>query len=79
MLHARKITETAGIIYQMMGNENGAAETDRAATREQKFLEFDENLNGLEETLSSLEILTDEFNRSIQDYMMDLEFEEKEF
>lgn len=80
MLHARKITETAGIIYQMMGNENGAGEMIGRAARELKgVLEFDENLNGLEETLSSLEILTDEFNRSIQDYMMDLEFEEKEF
>ena len=80
MLNARKITETAGLIYQLMGNENGAGEMIGRASKDlNSILEFDDKLNGLEETLSSLEILTDEFNRSLQEYMMDLEFEEKDF
>ncbi len=82
MLHSRKIAESMNLIYQMTGNDDkaGAGEQIGRALKEiHGILEFDDTLYGFSETLASVEILLDEFNRSIQDYISDMEFEEGEF
>ncbi len=82
MLHARKIADALNQIEFLTGNQDktGAEELIGRATRElHSVLEYDDGLQTLNETLTSIEIILADFNRSLVDYKEDMEFEESEF
>jgi len=82
MVNSRKIAETMGIVYGFTGSEqsDGAGELIGRAARELKNVSgYDKNLEELEETLVNIDNLLNDFNRSVSDYMTDMEFDEEDF
>ena len=82
MVNNRKIAEAMGIVYGFTGSEQseGAGELIGRAARELKTVSgYDKILEELEETLVNIDNLLNDFNRSVSDYMTDMEFDEEDF
>lgn len=82
MVNAQKIVQAAGAAYGLTGYENGegAGENIGRALREIKSVsQYDDRLELLEQELTQLDGLLNDFNRELSDYMSELEFDEKDF
>ena len=82
MANSRKIMESIGNAYALTGTDNasGAGELIGRAVRDLRMVTgFDGKLTQLEESLVTIDSLLNDFNRSIADYMSDMEFDEQDF
>lgn len=80
MTHAKKIGEGTAIAYACTGYEQGAGELLGRAVRELKSVaEYDDVLKELESQAEELDSMLNDFNRSLSDYIDDLELDEQDF
>lgn len=81
MVNGKKIAEACGMAYQMTseGRENAADCTARALRELNSAAEYDTALASLDEQLTEIDNLLNDFNRELADYLSSLEFEEEEF
>ncbi len=81
MVNRRKIMESIGMIYSLTGYDNkGAGELVGRAVREMKgVLNYDNALEPVEEVLSTIDELMNDFNRNLADYIADMKFDEQDF
>ena len=83
MLNSRKISEAAGIAYQMTGSgesEESASDMVGRAVRElSQVASYDKELEDILSQLSDVENLLTDFNHSLSNYIKDLEFDDEEF
>ncbi|MDD2971721.1 MAG: DNA repair protein RecN [Lachnospiraceae bacterium] len=82
MVNSRKIASAMGIVHGLTGSTegDGAGELMGRAARELRTVTgYDPSLEDLEETLIHIDNLLNDFNRSISDYMSDMEFDEEDF
>ncbi|MCR5295628.1 MAG: DNA repair protein RecN [Lachnospiraceae bacterium] len=82
MKNARRIVSAAGTAHELTGydSEIGAGDTIGRAIRElDSASEYDGEIGKLLGSLSEIDELLGDFNRSLADYLSGLEFEEEEF
>lgn len=82
MVNGKRIVEAMGAVYALTGydSQEGAGESIGRALRELSgVLSFDEQLEDFYRQLNEVDELLNDFNRSVSDYMSDLEFEEETF
>lgn len=82
MANGRRIVEALSIVHGMTGydNQEGAGESIGRALRELSgILSFDDQLEDFYRQLNEVDELLNDFNRSVSDYMSDLEFDEETF
>lgn len=82
MVNGRRIAEAMGIVYGMTGYDNpeGAGESIGRALRELSgILSYDDQLEDFYRQLNEVDELLNDFNRSVSDYLNDLEFDEETF
>ena len=82
MANGRQIMENLNQIYQYTGYENpqsGGNQIGQALSLMSKAMEYDGDLQGLQEQIETLDSLLNDFNRELSDYMSDLTFDESEF
>ena len=82
MVNARKITSVLGNVYGLTGYENpeSCGEGIGRALRELAGItSFDEKLEDFYSQLADVDALLNDFNRSISDYLSDLEFDDETF
>lgn len=82
MTNIRKIKEAVSGAYLMTGYDgsDSAGEYTGRALRELKSVSsFDTELQALEEQLSEIDSLLNDFNRALSDYLTDLEFDDQSF
>lgn len=82
MVNGRKIKETVSIVYRLTGyeEEESAGESIGRALRELRSVsKYDETLPDMEQQLQDIDGLLNDFNRSLMDYMEELDFDEEDF
>ncbi len=82
MVNSRKIKEAVSIAYRLSGYDTGesAGENVGRALRELKSVScYDETLLDIEGQLEEIDSLLNDFNRSVSEYLSDLEFDEEEY
>lgn len=82
MSHARRIAEGVSACYAISGYESGEGAgvlLGRALKELRGVTGYDETLIQLEEQLGEVENLLNDFNRSVADYLSDLEFDRRDF
>lgn len=82
MANGRRIVEAMGVVHGMTGydSQEGAGESIGRALRELSgVLSFDDQLEDFYRQLNEVDELLNDFNRSVSDYMSDLEFDEETF
>ncbi len=82
MANSRKIAESLNLACALTGDSDGrgAAESVGRALRELSgIVSFDDKLEDFYSQLSEVDGLLSDFNRSVADYMADLEFDPEEF
>lgn len=82
MVNGRKIKETVSIVYRLTGyeEEESAGEGIGRALRELRSVsKYDETLPDMEQQLQDIDGLLNDFNRSLMDYMEELDFDEEDF
>lgn len=82
MVNGKRIVEALNLVHGLTGYESGegAGETTGRALRElSNVISFDEKLEDIYRQLSDVDELLNDFNRSISDYLSDLEFDEETF
>lgn len=82
MLHARKIAEAVQTVHFSTGYESGesaGSAIGRGVSELRSVEEYDPALSDLVETLTQIDDLLNDFNRSLADYEKELYFEEQEF
>ena len=82
MNNAKQLTDSLLLVHKLTGYDTteGAGETVGEAIRELvRVTQFDEGLAPLEETLTSVDGLLNDFNRELSAYLEDLTFDEGEF
>lgn len=82
MVNGRKIKETVSIVYRLTGyeEEESAGEGIGRALRELRSVsKYDEALPDMEQQLQDIDGLLNDFNRSLMDYMEELDFDEEDF
>lgn len=82
MVNGRKIKETISIVYRLTGyeEEESAGEGIGRALRELRSVsKYDEALPDMEQQLQDIDGLLNDFNRSLMDYMEELDFDEEDF
>lgn len=82
MVNGRRIVEAMGTVYSMTGydGEQGAGEGIGRALRELSgIVSFDDALEDFYRQLNEVDALLNDFNRSVADYMNDLEFDDETF
>ena len=80
--YAKQLTDSLLLVHKLTGYDTteGAGETVGEAIRElARVTQFDEGLAPLEETLTSVDGLLNDFNRELSAYLEDLTFDEGEF
>lgn len=80
--NARQIMEGASQIYQSTGYEqpdSAGNQLAHALSILSKSTDYDEALMGLQEQLSTVDSLLNDFNRELSDYMTELTFDSREF
>ncbi len=77
LVHAQKIQEALTLAYQMSGYENGGAgDNIGRALREMRSVSvYDEGLADFEKQLLDIDSLLNDYNRSMADYLSNLEFD----
>lgn len=82
MVNSRKIMESIGIVYSLTGYDSaeGAGELIGRAAREMKsILSYDPELESVDEALNTIDVLLNDFNRNVADYISDMKFDEQDF
>ena len=82
MNNGKQIVDSLQIVHNLTGYEakEGAGETVGEALRElARVTQYDSELNTLEETLTSVDGLLNDFNRELSAYLEELTFDEGEF
>lgn len=82
MVNGRRIVEAAGLAHNLTGYDSreGAGESIGRALRElSAVVSYDENLEEFYRQLTEVDELLNDFNRSMSDYLSDLEFDEETF
>lgn len=82
MTNSRKIKEAVSVIYRLTGyEEEGSAgeNTGRALREIRSVSDYDDTLSDMEKQLQDIDGLLNDFNRSVKDYMEDLDFDEEDF
>ncbi len=82
MANGRKIKESVSFVYRLTGydEEESAGENIGRALKEIRSISsYDEALSGMEEQLQDIDGILNDFNRTIKDYLEDLEFDEEDF
>lgn len=81
MSNSRQIVEAASRAYQLTGNgEQSAADSVGWAVRDLRSVEeYDEKARALADELENIDALLSDFNRSIAQYMADMEFDTETF
>lgn len=82
MVNGRRIGEAAGLAHDLTGYDSreGAGESIGRALRElSAVVSYDENLEEFYRQLTEVDELLNDFNRSMSDYLSDLEFDEETF
>ncbi len=82
MVNGRRIAEALNLVHGLTGYESGmgAGEfTGRALRELSGVLSYDENLEEIYRQLNEVDELLNDFNRSVSDYLIDLEFDEETF
>lgn len=82
MVNSRKITEAVSQVYEQTGYDSmhGAGDAiGRAVHALSGVLAYDRELEGLNEQLSTIDSLLNDFNRELQDYGKRMEFSEADF
>ncbi|HKM04666.1 MAG TPA: DNA repair protein RecN [Lachnospiraceae bacterium] len=82
MVNGKKIMEGISIVYRLTGNETGegAGNTTGRALKEIRSISLmDESTSRFVEELTTIEDLLNDFNRSLAEYMLELEFDESDF
>lgn len=82
MSNAKLIVDSLNLVHDLTGydSKEGAGETVGEALREFSHVtQYDPELSALEETLTSVDGLLNDFNRELSAYLGDLTFDESEF
>lgn len=82
MVNGRRIAETLNLVHALTGYESAesAGEAAGRALRELSgIVSYDENLEEIYRQLSEVDGLLNDFNRTVSDYLSDLEFDEEMF
>ncbi|WP_342759778.1 DNA repair protein RecN [Kineothrix sedimenti] len=82
MTNGRKIKESVSFVYRLTGydEEESAGENIGRALKEIRNISgYDEALSGMEEQLQDIDGILNDFNRTVKDYLEDLEFDEEDF
>ena len=82
MTNGRKIKESVSFVYRLTGydEEESAGENIGRALKEiRNISSYDEALSGMEEQLQDIDGILNDFNRTVKDYLEDLEFDEEDF
>lgn len=81
MTNSQKIQEVLSNVYGFSGNDSGGAGENigRALRQLGTIADFDTALLELNDQLAEIESLLNDLNRSLSDYMSELEFDEKAF
>ncbi|RDU24861.1 DNA repair protein RecN [Anaerosacchariphilus polymeriproducens] len=82
MTYGKKILEAANTIYNQTGYDNPHAAGDligKALRELNSIVNYDTELESMEEQLETIESLLNDFNRDIADYMSRMEFGEHDF
>lgn len=82
MVNGRRIAETLNLVHSLTGYESAesAGEAAGRALRELSgVVSYDEKLEEIYRQLSEVDGLLNDFNRSVSDYLSDLEFDEETF
>lgn len=82
MINGKHIMEVLNLVHGLTGYESGAGagETTGRALRELSgVVSYDENLENIYSQLNDVDELLNDFNRSVSDYLADLEFDEETF
>lgn len=81
MVNSKRIAEACGSAYRMTSGESESAteQTTRALRELGTVSGYDQQLESLEEQLTQIDSLLNDFNREMADYLESLEFEEEEF
>lgn len=81
MSNSRQIVEAAGRAYQLTGNgEQSAADAIGHAVRDLRSVEtYDEKAKELADELENIDLLLNDFNRGIAEYISDMEFDAQTF
>lgn len=81
MVNGKKIAEACGLAYRMTsdGTESATEQTGRALREISSVTGYDTQLESLEEQLTQIDSLLNDFNREMAAYLEGLEFEEEEF
>ncbi len=82
MVNSRKIMESIGNVYSLTGYDSaeGAGELIGRAAREMKsILSYDPELVSVDEALNTIDVLLNDFNRNVADYISDMKFDEQDF
>ncbi len=80
MTNAKRIVEAAAGAHALTGYEDGAGESIGRAMRMLASVSgYDEELEGISESLTEVDDLLNDFNRTLSDYIDSLSFEEEAF
>lgn len=82
MVNSRQIMEAVSFVYRTTGYEqaNSAGEQfGHALAQMNKAAEYDDDIKGLQEQLTTIDSLLNDFNRELSDYISELSFDEQEF
>ena len=82
MTNSRRIAEAVGAAWELTGSESEGASSEavgRALRELSSVSGYDDALAPLVEMLSDIEELLNEFNRSVSEYLSDLEFDQADF
>ncbi len=81
MANSRQIVEAAARVHQLTGNgESAAADSVGHAVRDLRSVEgYDSRARELADELENIDALLNDFNRSIAEYIADMEFDEELF
>lgn len=82
MVNSRRIMEIVSLVYQISGYEQtGSAgeQIGHALAKMNKAVEYDEGLEALQEQMTTIDSLLNDFNRELSDYISQMSFNEEEF
>lgn len=82
MVNGRRIVEVLNLVHRLTGNEEegGASESMGRALRELSgILSYDDDLENFYSQLGDVDELLNDFNRSVSDYLEDMEFDTETF
>lgn len=78
--NAKKIVESLQTVHQMTGYEEGAGDLLGTGLRElNRVTQYDPDLNSMEEMLSEIDSLINDFNRELASYLDSLTFDDETF